>query len=371
MMGGSAYKLMSLIQANSQCMTELQRRIKEGEVFYISTSGGTVVAGEDLRYCPDALVQGVASDVNGLGLVPCRIVIPVAHAKMFTQEQCEETASDKKRLCMPKGACLATASEARTFKTCKSNACAFQMFESDSHRIFSKDDVQLQPQHIGAPNLAESLLGSTKGTADIEIILENHQMSPPDVVLFWLTGTGDAAASWYRLMGTNAGETLQSKSVLVVCPHYTGHNARKPWATSVPQCVEVLFRQVEQLTAHFKVPLWLAGFSRGACWGTSLLLNQTRGLSVQRAILMMPYLLPLDMDDKQRASCGRELFLGETEVSIAFSRMDGWWKQSEVLVTAFLHLDTFEKFSIDMSPLAHEQILQSFKTYLGTDWLLT
>lgn len=364
MMGGNAYALMQKIHANSQCMTELQRRIKEGEVFYISTSGGTVVAGDDLRYCPDDLVQGVASDVGGLGLVPARIVIPMSHAKQFTQEQCQSTAGDAKRLCMPKGSCLATAQEARTFNICKGNTCALQMFEADSHRIFSQEDV-----HIGAPDLAASLLDSIKGTADVEIVFEKPD-GPPDVVLFWLTGTGDASQSWYRLMGTKAGAALRSRSVLVVCPRHTGASARKPWATSLPPCVEALFHQIEQVTAHFKVPLWLAGFSRGASWGASLLLKQTRMLSVQRAILMMPYVLPLNVDDKERASYGEGLILCATEVYIAFSTNDAWWAQSEVLMNAFRKLDTSGTHSIDLTPLEHDGILAHFKDSLATEWLL-
>ena len=38
--------------------------------------------------------------------------------------------------------------------------------------------MQLQPQHIGAPNLAESLLGSMKGTAHLDILLEGPETRP-------------------------------------------------------------------------------------------------------------------------------------------------------------------------------------------------
>ena len=76
-----------------------------------------------------------------------------------------------------------------------------------------------------------------------------------------------------------------------------------------------------------------------------------------QAILMMPYLLPLTVDDRQRANCGRELFLCETKVHIAFSTADSWWAHSEVLVNAFSGLeglDPSSEYLIDLSPLSHE-----------------
>ena len=88
-----------------------------------------------------------------------------------------------------------------------------------------------------------------------------------------------------------------------------------------------------------------------------------------QAILMMPYLLPLTVDDRQRANCGRELFLCETKVHIAVSTADSWWAHSEVLVNAFSGLDPSSEYLIDLSPVSHEAMLHCFKSSLAAVWL--
>ena len=88
---------------------------------------------------------------------------------------------------------------------------------------------------------------------------------------------------------------------------------------------------------------------------------------MQKAILMMPYMLPLTVGDRERASLGQNLFFCATVVYIAFSRNDPWWEHSKVLVEAFGDLDTAGRFSFDLYPLGHDDIFSLFKDSLGAD----
>ena len=128
MMGGNAYKLMGLVQANSACMVELQRRVRGGEIVFVSNCAGSTVAGHDLRYCTDVLVERIAADVMGLGLVRGRVVLAENHCKKFSTGQSDATAGDAMRLCMPKGACLATAKTARALQVSKNTTSHFHVF---------------------------------------------------------------------------------------------------------------------------------------------------------------------------------------------------------------------------------------------------
>ena len=69
MAGGNAWNIVRDWRSRPGCLQVLQERVQCGEVLYIGSSGGSISAGLDMKYCEDDRSVPGDVDMKGLGIV--------------------------------------------------------------------------------------------------------------------------------------------------------------------------------------------------------------------------------------------------------------------------------------------------------------
>ena len=85
MAGGNAFRVAKLWSSQTELLSILKRRFSEGEILYIGSSAGSVVAGNSTKDCDD-LPVGQRFPESGLGLVRANISVYHSNKAPFQTE---------------------------------------------------------------------------------------------------------------------------------------------------------------------------------------------------------------------------------------------------------------------------------------------
>ena len=89
MSGGNAWNIIQDWRSRPDCLQVLKGRVQHGEVLYVGSSGGSIAAGLDMKYCVDDRSGLCDMDMNGLGIVG-DMKVGVHHSNRNTFDKTDE-----------------------------------------------------------------------------------------------------------------------------------------------------------------------------------------------------------------------------------------------------------------------------------------
>ena len=293
MAGGNAWALAQLWGDRPDLAEILRTRVRTGEVMYIGSSGGSIVAGEMLSYCSDARSPEHLSD-QGLGIMK-KLDVAVYHEKAVPATS-EVRLRDAARLRLGKGAgVLFVDGDPQFVQTDAIKPATVQAMLMDIHHYCNNTHNTAcchltQSPFTGPPLFTNGYhywggANSNKYHVQMPAV---EQANP--TVLFWLPGCGAPDDKKFNaLMAPQDGpvaEHILAKMVLV-SPLDSSRLSKEQFRLELPEWITELFTACSQ---HFKGNIVIAGFSRGAKWAHEIVaVACAQAPLAKRALLLAPY----------------------------------------------------------------------------------
>ena len=350
MAGGNAFRVAKLWSSQTELLSILKRRFSEGEILYIGSSAGSVVAGNSTKYCNDEPV-GNRLPETGLGLVPANI--SVYHSKLppFPRDS-----SDPSQLLLgPKTSVLIVGDQGTPFfmakaknharETCLGSPFLQQRLNTPpttppTTAIPPMTREQQPPAWTIPPSpptmtippmtLEQQLMktgmhywqGDRSHLFHVQVpeasVIERCRDVHNVKVMLWIPGSGDCFSPQSvlaRVLGRTgfAADAIAASCVLV-----------SPWSrlrhkADVPEWIANFTRHIASINGGNVV---LAGFSRGAKWCHEICkqLIDDRN-SVLRCLLLAPY-CKAAFGQKERLAHAQALNKSKIAIKCIYSVVD-------------------------------------------------
>jgi cyanophycinase-like exopeptidase len=378
MAGGTTGDLAHLWSSVPDLAQKLRDRTECGEIFYIGSSAGSVIAGSSLVYnlerCTKCRPFSDPREHYALSLV--NLNISVYHNNNEPVETSQLTARDPLalRLGNHTGILLLGTDSDTVTPIClkKVSASAMRAIRIDSAKLQRPIPPQVQVTIPELPILSgvhtwEDATG--KHTYHLQFNL--MQLDAPPLVLFWLPGCGSPHDPKWNALAKLLGRVgpvadLVHNNCILVSPMDDTRLGKDQYRVELPAWITNLFSVVSQRSNG---NVAIAGFSRGAKWASELAVNRDNPQWCRRALLLAPYCRKAWTDDE----CQRFAFdvaAGFTEVRSLYSMKDSccpWPKVQTFVEKAGRSRDVTE-----VAP-SHDDILHAFcadKFSDDSSWLL-